>query len=83
MWLKRLEELYRSVHNHVKEYRTEDLINAGFGNKILTKKGIGRYSARTLHIKFGGYIVFLDPVGTLLLGGVVQGRVDLLPQWQR
>lgn len=77
LWLKDLDGLYSQVIEFLEEFVAAGSIHYGFTDVTLTEENIGIYVARRMNIKIGRrQEVFLDPVGTLLVG--CRGRVDVV-----
>lgn len=73
-WLSRLESLYSQVLEFLKDFIAAGSIQCSFTDVGLNEENIGTYSARRMNIRIGRQYIYLEPVGTLLIG--FAGRVD-------
>lgn len=73
-WLKDLDSLHSQIIDFLKEFAAAGSIRYSFTDVRLTEENIGTYIARGMDIGIGRQHVFLEPIGTLLIG--VSGRVD-------
>jgi hypothetical protein len=75
-WLRDLESLYNRIVDFLKEFVAKGSIRHSFVDVTVTEEGIGTYNAKGMNIDIGRKHVFLEPVGTLLIGS--RGRVDVI-----
>lgn len=80
-WLKYLNALYAQVEEFLKEYVQADQVSIRYDNVQLNEDYIGRYTARQMTLTIGRKTIWLEPVGTLLIG--TKGRVDLVGPFGR
>ena len=73
-WLGRLDFLYSQVLEFLKDFIAARSIQYSFTEIELNEENIGAYSARRMNLRIGRQTIYLDPVGTLLIGSA--GRVD-------
>jgi hypothetical protein len=73
-WLAALGTLLTQVEAWLREY--EDIgVTCTRVNRWLAEEGLGHYQATAMRITFGGREVWLEPIGTYIVGAC--GRVDL------
>ena len=73
-FLGRLESLYSQVLEFLKDFIANGSIQYSFTDVELNEENIGTYPARRMDIRIGRQYIYLEPVGTLLIG--FAGRVD-------
>ncbi len=73
-WLGELDSLHRRIVDYLRAYIDDGSISLRFTEVMLTEENIGRYLAKRMDIKIGRQLVYLEPIGTLLIGS--KGRVD-------
>lgn len=75
-WLRDLEGLYESVIGFLVEYVDRGSISYSFDPITVIEEDLGAYTAKKMEIRIGRQHIYLEPVGTLLIG--CKGRVDLV-----
>ena len=75
-FLFEVERLYAQVGEFLKEFVVDGSISYHFSDVSLTEESLGTYSARRMDIRIGRKSIYLEPVGTLLVGN--WGRVDVV-----
>jgi hypothetical protein len=75
-WLARLEQLYDQIEQFLTEFIEDHSITTSFSEIPLNEANIGSYEARKMEIQIGRQTVYLEPIGTWLIGS--RGRVDVV-----
>lgn len=75
-FLREVERLYTQVGEFLKEFVADGSISYQFSDVSLTEENLGTYSARRMDIQIGRKSIYIEPVGTLLIGN--WGRVDVV-----
>jgi hypothetical protein len=75
-YLRDVDRLYGQVTEFLKEFVDKGTISYSFTDVSLTEENLGTYSARRMDIQIGRRAIYLEPVGTLLIGN--WGRVDVV-----
>lgn len=74
-WLTKLDELYRTMRQWLREYIEAGQIRLSFHPISLYEEEVGEYTVQEALLTMGQQAVTLTPVGTALVG--TKGRVDL------
>lgn len=75
-WLSHLERLYKKMESLLAKYISAGQIQIEFKAIGLNEEGIGSYNAKQMILRIGRQKVYLNPIGTLLVGA--KGRVDVV-----
>ena len=75
-FLKNLKALHNEIVDFLQEYEKTRQITHSFTDVMLNEENIGSYFAPRMDIKIGRQYVYLEPIGTLLIG--IRGRVDVV-----
>jgi hypothetical protein len=75
-WLRDLDGLYEKVAGFIGEYVRSGSITYSFTDMTLIEEEIGTYAAKRMNIRIGAQQIYLEPIGTLLIG--FKGRVDIV-----
>ena len=75
-FLRNLQGLYDRIGDFLKEYVDNGSIRYSFSDMRLSEENLGTYPARRMDIRIGRKSIYLEPIGTLLIGN--KGRVDVV-----
>jgi len=75
-FLRELRVLHERIGGFLKEFVENGSISYKFNDVSLTEDDLGTYSAPRMDIKIGRKTIYLEPMGTLLIG--MKGRVDVV-----
>jgi hypothetical protein len=71
-----VESLYRQVTDYLGEYLVDGRVKLSYDKVEIVEESYGSYSINRLLVDIGHQRVFLEPIGTMLIGS--KGRVDLI-----
>ena len=74
-WRQQLDRFYKTVETFLRSYIEEGKVRLHYGKKQLHEEFLGNYQVESLVVEIGSNKIYLDPVGTLLIGA--KGRVDM------
>ena len=75
-FLESLKSLHNKIVDFLQEYEKNRQISHRFTDVMLIEENVGSYLARRMDIKIGRQSVYLEPIGTSLIG--IRGRVDVV-----
>jgi hypothetical protein len=75
-WNDYIQKLYNDVLVYLSEYIERGKINISYDRKEMSEEFIGSYDVLVMKIAIGDKCVYLDPIGTILIG--TKGRVDMI-----
>jgi hypothetical protein len=74
-WLRSLEKLFSKIEEWLSEPVSQDLIKLGRETVALDEYKLGTYNAPRLVLQVGHETVYVEPVGSIIIGA--KGRVDV------